>query len=551
MKQTIQPSSPRRLAPIVAALTLALGVASALARPLGIDSDFGAGSPDWPTVRSAGVRFACIKCTQHADWSNAHFANRMSGAQAAGIYTIPYHRCDPSVNKPKTEANYFWNTAQGSLHAGGYNLSPALDIEDGLTGTYIGDNGSAISLAGWCNEWFNDVNALAKANGVNLKQLTYVNVGSMCYLGNSDLGGHLWLADPCGCDPQTGSPYTCGGCSISGAWDGCEPTGGQYWNIWQYEWYSQMSSPPYPGLIQRADLDVYHDTVSDMVSRLGTRLTFKIRDDVNGDYLDDFALWTPSNGDWTITFSSDGSTHTFHYGMTGDIPLLDGDFNGDGCADAVVFRPSNGTWYIRYSSDASSHHIIYGMNGDIPLLGGDWDGDGIPDPVVFRPSTSTWYIRFSSDGSSHHFQYGTSGDIPLLNDGDFDGDGCPDAVIFRPSDGSWHIRYSKGGSSHGFQFGTNGDIPSLGDYDGDGIPDATVFTPSTGDWSIRFSSDSSIHTFHFGSNGDIPWSSHTTPDNAIDQELYRPSTGTFYVRDGNTGNYTSITLGTSGDIPVY
>jgi GH25 family lysozyme M1 (1,4-beta-N-acetylmuramidase) len=136
---------------IAAALVLSFGTGRALAqRAMGMDSDFHCCSVNFKTAAAAGIQFACIKATAPDEsFSNSVFSSRMSAAQAAGVYTLPYNRCDPSVFMPKTEAQFFWSWTKTSIAAGGYNLSPALDVEDGLTGSYIGDTGGAISLAGW------------------------------------------------------------------------------------------------------------------------------------------------------------------------------------------------------------------------------------------------------------------------------------------------------------------------------------------------------------------------------------------------------------------
>lgn len=161
------------------AATVAIGLLAALSvsaqRPEGMDSDYRSGSVNWNTVSATdGMQFACIKATALDEaFSNSDFSARMSGAQAAGIYSMPYNRCDPSVNEPKTEAQFFWTWANTNMYGRGYNLSPALDVEDGLTGSYKGDSGSSISLTTWCNEWYQDVsNSAASRELTSSKSLT-------------------------------------------------------------------------------------------------------------------------------------------------------------------------------------------------------------------------------------------------------------------------------------------------------------------------------------------------------------------------------------------
>jgi hypothetical protein len=246
------------------------GLAQETPRPEGIDSDFRTSAPNWSTVATdgtCGIQFACIKAAALDEaFSNSVFSARMTGAQGAGIYTIPYYRCNPSAYEPSTEAQFFWSWAKTNLTAGGCNLSPALDLEDGLTGSYIGDTGGSISLSGWCNEWFDDVSNYAAAAGVHLKQITYVNAGSSCKL-SSRLKGFGWIAWtncawPYGSgEEQTGTPWCQG--------TGCEIYGSGAWTIWQWAWPHEGQGILH-GLKEHVDQDVYNGTLPQMIAALGT-----------------------------------------------------------------------------------------------------------------------------------------------------------------------------------------------------------------------------------------------------------------------------------------
>ena len=503
------------------ALTLTLGTDRAEAsRALGIDSDFNCCTVNWSSVAGAGVQFACIKAAAKDEgFQNNVFANRMQGAHAAGIYTIPYYRCDPSAYEPQTEAAYFWAVAGSSIITGSHNLSPALDVEDGLTGTYLKDGGGTQSLAAWCNQWFADVKADAAASGVTIVQITYVNAGTTCAIG-SGLHGSLWLANPC-CmnDPQSGNPYTCGGCSESSAWDGCEPIGSESWSLWQYEWSSQQSSPPYPGLSERVDLNAYNGDISQMVSALQVIQPNNVCD-FNGDYTTDFSTWRPSNFNWYI----DGIEQVL-WGGAGDIPVP-GNYNGNGKAVLATWRPSNGKWYID-----GGQQTVWGANGDIPVPG-DYNGDGVTDLAVWRPANATWYV----DGVEQ-VVFGTNGDIPVP--GDYNGDGKTELAVWRPSNGTWYIN-----GVGQFQWGQSGDVPVPGDYNGDGITEMAVWRPSNGTWYIY---PQGTPLIQWGQSGDVPVPGDYNGDGKTVPALWRPSNNTWYVYPQGT---LMVQWGAAGDIPL-
>ncbi|HEU5134950.1 MAG TPA: VCBS repeat-containing protein [Steroidobacteraceae bacterium] len=94
--------------------------------------------------------------------------------------------------------------------------------------------------------------------------------------------------------------------------------------------------------------------------------------DYNNDLRTDLAIWRPSTGVWFILNSSlVGATsgpnmRTQQWGLPGDIPVPR-DYDRDGIVDLAVWRPSEGNWYIIRSTDGSGvvHH--WGEPGDIPV----------------------------------------------------------------------------------------------------------------------------------------------------------------------------------------
>lgn len=205
-------------------------------------------------------------------------------------------------------------------------------------------------------------------------------------------------------------------------------------------------------------------------------------------------------GVWEIKRSSDGGVTSVQWGLADDTPVR-GDFDGDGRLDLTVYRPSNGGWYTLKSDNTGFSILSWGLAEDLPVAA-DMDGDGKDDVAVFRPSTGVWYWIRSSDSGFGVMGWGLTGDIPTP--ADFDGDGKSDVAVFRPSTGVWYWMRSSDQTFTGAQWGLNGDIPVTGNYDADGKADIAVFRPSDGNWYVLRSSDLGFDVFNFGLNGDVP-----------------------------------------------
>jgi len=266
--------------------------------------------------------------------------------------------------------------------------------------------------------------------------------------------------------------------------------------------------------------------------------------DFDGDNKSDVGIYRPSNGQWWINRSSNGSTFATTFGISTDriAPL---DYTGDSRADIAVFRPSNGNWNVLRSNDFTFYGYGYGVNGDIPASG-FFDNDNQADTAVFRPSNATWYIRRSTDGGSTILQFGANGDIPVV--ADYDGDGRDDIAIYRPSNGQWWINRSSLGVV-AYQFGVSTDKPIAGDFTGDGKADVAFWRPSTGEWYVLRSENQTFFAAPFGISSDIPLSGDFDGDGRNDFAVFRPSNNVWYINRTSAG-FMTMTFGASGDKPV-
>jgi hypothetical protein len=245
-----------------------------------------------------------------------------------------------------------------------------------------------------------------------------------------------------------------------------------------------------------------------------------------------YAMFQSSSGNWWIRDSAGGGggTNSFHFGATGDIPLVGNSAqSSDDAADAIVWRPSNGTFYTRNSDGGTSFTVALGASGDTPLVG-NFYGSGNSAYCVVKPNYD-WWVRATGTSGTNIFQWGTTGDIPLVGNCS-GGDNCADAVVWRltAGAGAFWVRRSEDGTSYSANWGTNGDIPMLADFTGDGKDDLVVWRPSTGQWYIKDSQSlTSVPGFTWGTSGDVPMCGRINGDMCA--IIYRPSNHTWYVWD--------------------
>ncbi|HZH75585.1 MAG TPA: LamG-like jellyroll fold domain-containing protein [Archangium sp.] len=239
-----------------------------------------------------------------------------------------------------------------------------------------------------------------------------------------------------------------------------------------------------------------------------------VQGNFDGDSLYDVATFRPSNAQFAVRRSSDGSQYTFGFGVSGDFPAV-GDFDGDGATDHAIWRPSNGMFYVLRSSDWEYFAVALGQAGDIPVIG-NYDGDTKDDFAVWRPSTGTWHFVRSSIGVVDQFQYGAPGDVPVP--ADYDGDDRTDFAVF--SNGAWHIRYARTGATASANWGGQGDYPVPADYDGDGKADIAVWRPSDGGHHMLYSSTGAQAIIQYGVSSDVPANTNMYCRNA--QGVLRP-----------------------------
>jgi|CXWL01.1.fsa_nt_gi hypothetical protein len=268
--------------------------------------------------------------------------------------------------------------------------------------------------------------------------------------------------------------------------------------------------------------------------------------DLNGDGLNDFAVFRPATGVWYAANTEGVTIQSFG---SADDRVVSGDYDGDGKTDVSVYKnvEGQGVWKIKRSSDDGVTTAAWGLPTDIPVRG-DFDGDGRLDFTVYRPSQGAWYIQKSDNTGFTILSWGIAEDKPIA--ADIDGDGKDDIVVFRPSTGAWYWLRSSDGQFAAATWGMDGDIPTPGDFDGDGKGDLAVFRPSNGGWYWLRSSDGGFSAATWGLSGDIPVAGNYDADGKTDIAVFRPSDGNWYVLKSSDGTFQIFNFGLSGDVPL-
>jgi GH25 family lysozyme M1 (1,4-beta-N-acetylmuramidase) len=188
----MSPSRRKKIACAVAAFGVVLGLVPASAgagtKAMGIDVSRFQGPIDWPTVATAGIRFAFVQasrgsgadCTVKPGQCGADpmFATNRVAAESNGIRVGPYHRAFAAGGTTETaradaltEADVFLSTV-GSLQSG--ELVPVLDVETPFSGM------TAASLRTWVRVWLKKV-----TKRLGRKPMIYTNASSWGATGNT------------------------------------------------------------------------------------------------------------------------------------------------------------------------------------------------------------------------------------------------------------------------------------------------------------------------------------------------------------------------------
>lgn len=202
---------------------------------LGIDvSDYQA-SVDWPTVASAGYKFAFTKATQGTTFVAKTFETNWAGIKKAGMIRGAYHYVSGDQD-PIKQAQFFWRTMQAAGYGTG-DLPLVLDVED--------PNHQVTS-----NMVISFVTELEKMS----KHTPIIYTGAFYYKGPT-LDCPLWLPSY-----FTGRP-------VDQVLHDIKPPLPPAWRNWTFWQYSDKGTVP--GVTGDVDVNIYAGEMTDLIKFVG------------------------------------------------------------------------------------------------------------------------------------------------------------------------------------------------------------------------------------------------------------------------------------------
>ncbi|MER8016633.1 lysozyme [Streptomyces griseoluteus] len=94
----------------------------------GVDVSSHQGNVAWPTLWSAGTKWAYTKATEGTYYKNPYFSQQYDGPYGVGMIRGSYHFATPDTTSGKTQADYFVDHG-GGWSKDGKTLPGVLDIE--------------------------------------------------------------------------------------------------------------------------------------------------------------------------------------------------------------------------------------------------------------------------------------------------------------------------------------------------------------------------------------------------------------------------------------
>lgn len=156
----------------------------------------------------------------------------------------------------------------------------------------------------------------------------------------------------------------------------------------------------------------------------GNSTDFTAPGDYNGDGFYDLAIQRPgatstSPATFFIFQPVVGGFQEIVFGQSNDL-VVPGDYDDDGKTDIAVVRegatPTDFlTWFVRRSSDGTTYSRAWGVTGTDLLVQNDYDGDGRTELAIWRNTDGRFWIINTLTNVVTTRAWGVSNDLPIAS----------------------------------------------------------------------------------------------------------------------------------------
>jgi GH25 family lysozyme M1 (1,4-beta-N-acetylmuramidase) len=333
---------------------------------------------DWAAVAASGVKFAYVKATEGAFYTNPYFATDYQTARNAGLYAGAYVFARPDLGDPVGQADYFFDRSLWT--ADNQTLIPFVDVEWPYGALHLGPcyNLTAPQITTWLHAFIDRIQAK-----IGRPPMIYTNA-------------NWW-------DPCTGSDASFGGypLDIAGytATPPRLPAGWSTFALWQYDAGNNQVAGNY-------DKDVFNGDLPGLATLAGPTppAVVSLRSHAN------FRFATAENGGAAPVIANRGAIGTWEQfdevDAGGGWTALRSHANGryvtaeNGGAGALIAnRMAIGSWEkfkishlwdgsVSLLANANNRYVTAEQGGAAPLIANrtgvaSWEAfDAVPAPAV-------------------------------------------------------------------------------------------------------------------------------------------------------------------------
>jgi GH25 family lysozyme M1 (1,4-beta-N-acetylmuramidase) len=353
---------------------------------------------DWAGVAASGVKFAYVKATEGAFYTNNYFATDYQAARNAGLYAGAYVFARPDLGDPVGQADYFFDRSLWT--ADSQTLVPFVDVEWPYGALHLGPcyNLTASQLTTWLHAFIDRIEAK-----VGRPPMIYTNANwwNPCTGNDASFGGY-----PLDIAGYTATPPTL-------------PAGWSTFAIWQYDAGNNQVAGNY-------DKDVFNGDLPGLATLAGPTppAVVSLRSHANGRFA------TAENGGAAPVIANRGGIGTWEQfdevDAGGGWTALRSHANGryvtaenGGKGALIANRTAIGPWEkfkishlwdgsVSLLANANNRYVTAEQGGASPLIAnrtgvGTWEAfDAVPAPAVvaIKARANGQYVCADNYGNS-------------------------------------------------------------------------------------------------------------------------------------------------------